>query len=242
MLKKVLFVALTAALFAVYESTHGQPRYVGVTVMAEPAQNVVADDVVAIESEDEQPTVTQELPCVISEFDPIMRKVGEEEGQDWRLMSAIAYHESRFIENLQSKQGARGIMQIRPVVARHFNVPLESIDDTETNIRLAGMLLAELDEMLHIPASTPTADRLSIILASYNAGIGHVMDARRLARMEGANPNSWEAVSHYLQLKAEPAYYELEAVHSGKFTGSRQTLGYVREVMSKYNHYCTIAS
>jgi membrane-bound lytic murein transglycosylase F len=171
-----------------------------------------------------------------------MREVGEEEGFDWRFMSAIAYSESRFIEDLKSSQGAMGIMQIRPVVARHFNVPVESINDTETNVRLAGMLLSELDTMLRIPNSTPAEDRLSIILASYNAGIGHVLDARRLARSEGANPNSWETIRHYLDLKADPAYYELDIVQSGRFTGSRQTVGYVNEVMRKYRQYCAIAS
>ena len=191
---------------------------------------------------DEQMAVTAELPCIISRFDSIMRKVGEEEGFDWRFMSAIAYSESRFIEDLKSSQGAMGIMQIRPVVARHFNVPVESINDTETNVRLAGMLLSELDTMLRIPSSTPAEDRLSIILASYNAGIGHVLDARRLARSEGANPNSWETIRHYLNLKADPAYYELDIVQSGRFTGSRQTEGYVREVMRKYNQYCALAS
>jgi membrane-bound lytic murein transglycosylase F len=186
----------------------------------------------------EQIAETVEMQCIISRFDPIMRRVGEEEGQDWRLMSAIAYSESRFIEDLKSSQGAMGIMQIRPVVARHFNVPVDAIDDTETNIRLAGMLLAEIDSMLRIPSSTPTEDRLSIILASYNAGIGHVLDARRLARSEGANPNSWSDVSRYLELKSNPDYYELDIVKSGKFTGSKQTNGYVREVMRKYNQYC----
>jgi membrane-bound lytic murein transglycosylase F len=170
-----------------------------------------------------------------------MRKVGAEEGQDWRLMSAIAYSESRFIENLVSKQGAKGIMQIRPVVARHFKMPVESISDTETNIRLAGMLLSELDDMLRMPSSTPEQDRLSIILASYNAGIGHVLDARRLARSEGANPNSWAVVSHYLQLKATPDYYQKELVKCGKFSGSGQTLSYVSQVMRKYNQYCAVA-
>lgn len=213
-----------------YESTLGQPqsfsREGNMTLEKADAESV------------EQIAETVEMQCIISRFDPIMRRVGEEEGQDWRLMSAIAYSESRFIEDLKSSQGAMGIMQIRPVVARHFNVPIDAIDDTETNIRLAGMLLAEIDSMLRIPSSTPTEDRLSIILASYNAGIGHVLDARRLARSEGANPNSWSDVSRYLELKSNPDYYELDIVKSGKFTGSKQTNGYVREVMRKYNQYC----
>jgi membrane-bound lytic murein transglycosylase F len=178
-----------------------------------------------------------ELPCVISRFDNIMRKVGSEEGQDWRLMSAIAYSESRFIENLKSSQGAKGIMQIRPIVARHFNVPVEKIDETETNIRLAGMLLSELDAMLRIPSSTPKEDRLSIILASYNGGVGHIADARRLAKVNGEDYNSWEVVARYLKQKADPSVYESDIVRHGKFTGSRQTEAYVRDVMKRYDIY-----
>lgn len=234
MLKRVSFVVLATALIAVYESSLGQ--------MTPSLTPTVAQAIEADRKGNAQITEMVELPCVISPFDNIMRKVGAEEGQDWRLMSAIAYSESRFIENLKSSQGAKGIMQIRPVVARHFNLPVDSINDTETNIRLAGMLLTELGDMLRLPASTPVEDRLSIILASYNAGIGHVLDARRLARAEGANPNSWRDVSHYLKLKADPAYYEREVVKSGKFTGSGQTLHYVHEVMGKYKHYCSIAS
>ena len=190
---------------------------------------------------DEQMAVTAELPCIISRFDPIMRRVGEEQGQDWRLMSAIAYSESRFIENLVSSQGAAGIMQIRPIVARHFNVPVEKLSDTETNIRLASMLLGELGRMLRIPAEVSSDDRMKLILASYNAGVGHVQDARRLALAEGANPNSWADVSRYLKLKADPTYYNKEEVHNGRFTGSGQTLSYVEEVMKKYYQYCKLA-
>ena len=226
---------LSVAALAFYESSVGNATTPVALPEAEPIVEEVAPTPVATPAE----TVEE---WVISRFDPIMQRVGEEEGQDWRLMSAIAYSESRFIENLVSSQGASGIMQIRPVVARHFNVPVDDIDDTETNIRLAGMLLTELADMLRIPAATPAEDRLSIILASYNAGIGHVLDARRLARAEGANPNSWGDVSRYLQLKADPAYYELDIVKSGKFTGSKQTLGYVSQVMRKYNQYCRIAS
>ena len=235
MLKKFLFVVLSSTTFVAYESTLGQSH-------SATLQSAVELDVDAAADSSEALAETAEQPCIISRFDPIMREVGEQEGFDWRFMSAIAYSESRFIENLKSSQGAMGIMQIRPVVARHFNVPVEDINDTETNVRLAGMLLSELDTMLRMPASTPMEDRLSIILASYNAGIGHVLDARRLARSEGANPNSWAAVRDYLVKKSDPAYYELDIVHSGRFTGSGQTLGYVNEVMRKYKQYCDIAS
>ena len=237
MLKKVPFVLFGIAALATVELLNGQPRVAAAPYIT---GAMTAADATADNNGNEQMAATAELPCIISRFDPIMRRVGEEEGQDWRLMSAIAYSESRFTENLVSSRGASGIMQIRPIVARHFNVPVEAIADTETNIRLASKLLTELGRMLRIPASTPEDDRLRIILAGYNAGVGHVLDARRLARAEGANPNSWESVSRYLKLKADPAYYTKSVVQNGKFSGSGQTLSYVDEVMRHYYKYCSL--
>lgn len=174
---------------------------------------------------------------IISSYDAMMRRIGEEEGQDWLLMSAIAYNESRFKEDLTSKQGAIGLMQIMPIVGRQFNVDKESIADPETNIRLAGKLLRQIEKTLKMSPSVPANDRISIILACYNGGIGHVCDARRLAKSNGENHNSWEVVARYLKMKADPTVYESELVRYGKFTGSRQTEAYVREVMHRYDIY-----
>lgn len=63
-----------------------------------------------------------EIAHTISVYDELIRSVSEEEGYDWRLMSAIAYHESRFSPDIVSKRGAAGLMQIMPAVARQFNV------------------------------------------------------------------------------------------------------------------------
>ena len=129
---------------------------------------------------------------VISIYDDMMQRISEEEGQDWRLLSAIAYSESRFMSHLVSKKGAIGLMQVMPIVGRQFNIDKEHLSDPETNIRLAGKLLTTIDSMLKMSSSTPENDRMSIILACYNGGIGHVSDARRLAKSNGENPNSWE--------------------------------------------------
>lgn len=178
---------------------------------------------------------------VISAYDRLIRRISEEEGHDWRLMSAIAYHESRFTPDITSRSGAQGLMQIMPSVARHFDVPAERIADPETNVWLANKLLSEIMSTLRLPAATPERDRMSIVLASYNGGIGHVSDARRLARYHGENPNSWEVVARYLELKSQPEYYENEVVKCGRFTGGRQTLAYVDDVMGRYDKYCGMA-
>ena len=178
---------------------------------------------------------------VISAYDNLIRRISEEEGHDWRLMSAIAYHESRFMPDLTSRSGACGLMQIMPSVARHFEIPTERIADPATNIWLANKLMTEIQSTLRLPEGAPEKDRMSIVLASYNGGIGHVSDARRLARVHGEDPNSWEVVARYLTLKAEPEYYENEVVKCGRFTGSRQTLAYVDDVLGRYDKYCRIA-
>lgn len=178
---------------------------------------------------------------LISEYDNMIRNISEKEGNDWRLMSAIAYHESRFKSELVSPRGARGLMQIMPVVARQFEVPAESISDPVTNIWLANKLMTKIMCTLRLPSETPEADRMSIVLACYNGGIGHVNDARRLARLHGENPNSWDVVARYLELKSDPQYYEHEAVKCGRFTGSRQTTAYVRNVIGRYDKYRRIA-
>lgn len=183
----------------------------------------------------------RERECVISPYDPLIRNVSEQAGNDWRLLSAIAYHESRFTPDIVSRRGARGLMQIMPVVARQFNVPADEVLDPETNVWLANQLLNRIDKILRLPAGVPFRDRMSLILASYNGGIGHVTDARRLARQHGENPDSWDVVSRYLRLKAEPEYYQSEVVRNGRFTGSRQTLAYVRDVMGRYDKYCRLA-
>ncbi len=175
---------------------------------------------------------------VISAYDDLIRCISEQEGNDWRLMSAIAYHESRFTPDIVSPRGARGLMQIMPSVARQFVVPVERIGDVETNIYLANRLLSEIRRSLRLPAGIAERDRMRFLLAAYNGGIGHVRDARRLAAAYGDDPDSWEAVARYLRLKAAPEYYEHEAVRCGRFTGGEQTLAYVRDVMGRYDKYC----
>lgn len=177
----------------------------------------------------------------ISAYDNLIRNISERAGHDWRLLSAIAYHESRFTPDIVSHRGARGLMQIMPAVARQFDVTGEAISDPETNVWLANQVICKISASLRLPKGVSEKERTSIILASYNGGIGHVNDARRLARLHGEDPNSWSVVSRYLQLKAEPEYYENEVVKCGKFTGSRQTLAYVDDVMKRYDRYCRIA-
>ena len=177
----------------------------------------------------------------ISQYDDVIRAVAEREGFDWRFLSAIAYHESRFKPHVVSSRNAVGIMQITPVVARNFNISCEHVADTETNIMLAVKLLKNIEQNIQLPATTTHKDRMSIVLACYNAGIGHITDARSLAEKHGHDANCWKDISHFLQLKSRPEYYRDEVVRNGIFRGSRQTLAFVHNVMGRYDNYCLFA-
>ncbi|MFI3282139.1 MAG: transglycosylase SLT domain-containing protein [Rikenellaceae bacterium] len=179
------------------------------------------------------------LQSTISSYDPIFKEVCREHGNDWRFMSAMAYHESRFTPDITSRQGAQGMMQIMPNVAKFFNVEKEDLTNVETNIMVANLLVNRIDKMLKLPSSTPERDRMGMILASYNGGIGYVLNARTLARRNGEDANSWDVVAKYLALMKDSQFATSNNVRH--FRGVGQTLAYVDNVIGHYNHYCQIA-
>ncbi len=173
----------------------------------------------------------------ISVYDKIIKRVSEESGHDWRFISAIAYNESRFNARITSRAGAQGLMQVMPEVARRMGDGNVDLMTPEHNVMMGIKILDKIQSSLKFPKGTSDTDRYSIVLACYNAGIGHVMDARRLAEKYGSNPNSWEDVSFYLCQKSSPEYANDEVVKCGKIRG-RETLAFVDNVISKYRTYC----
>jgi len=75
------------------------------------------------------------------------------------------------------------------------------------------------------------------VLASYNAGIAHVYDARRLAEKNNKDPNIWdENVDYYLLNKSKPEFYRDSIVKYGYCRGE-ETYNFVSEIFERYEHY-----
>ncbi|MCC8089787.1 MAG: transglycosylase SLT domain-containing protein [Rikenellaceae bacterium] len=178
----------------------------------------------------------------ISKFDNIIKRIAEQEKMDWRLISAIAYQESKFNPDAVSNKGACGLMQVMPKVAEQFNYCPDDLLDVETNITVAVQLLKTIEKSIIFDNNTDIDNKISIILACYNCGIGHVLDARRLATKYGENPNNWKNVKKYLALKSNAEIIADEAVRSGRFNGIKETSAFVSNVRDKYASYCQIAS
>lgn len=170
----------------------------------------------------------------ITPYDNLFKKYAGQINWDWRLLAAIAYVESRFDPNVTSWVGAKGIMQIMPSTARAFNIAPEALLNNETSIKTAVKIINSLNETLKskIPDNE---ERLKFILAAYNAGPAHILDAIVIARKTGLSPQIWQQnVEKALLLKTHPEHYNDPQVKYGYFRGS-QTVQYVNEVFTFYN-------
>ena len=101
----------------------------------------------------------------------------------------------------------------------------------------AVKLIKKIESTLRFGNSTSDEDRIQIVLACYNAGTGHILDARRLAVKQGVNHNSWAQLREYVVLKGTPEWVDDEAVRNGAFNGT-ETVQFVDKVMVQYSKYC----
>lgn len=170
----------------------------------------------------------------ISPYDHLFKKYAPQLGWDWRLLASLGFVESRFDNNVTSWAGARGIMQVMPSTARAQGVDPAALADPETSIRVAVKILQSLDRTF--ARYVPDAEaRRPFVLAAYNAGGAHIIDAIAIAGKTGHNPQIWAAnVEQALLLKAQPEHYNDPAVRFGYFRG-RQTVAHVDQVMTFYH-------
>lgn len=167
-------------------------------------------------------------------YEALIRGVATDKRYDWRLVSSIVYQESRFNPEASSWAGAMGLMQLMPETAARFGV--YDISDPEQNIRAGYDFLLWLDKRLVANVADPR-ERVKFVLAAYNVGLGHIMDAIRLAQKFGREPQVWEGnVETALLLKANPAYYSDPVVKFG-FSRGTETVAYVHNVMERYANY-----
>lgn len=153
-------------------------------------------------------------PKHISPYDNLIKKVAGKMGWDWRLLASIIYQESRFKEDLESSRGAYGPMQLMPVIMDYYDVDTSS--SIEEHLEAGGKLLLSLEKGL--PESiADSLERQKFVLASYNAGLGGISEARKTAKKKGKNPDVWDDnVECYVK---------------------RQTQLFVKNVLKRYSHY-----
>ena len=172
----------------------------------------------------------------LSPYDHHFRSVADNLGWDWKLLAAIAFTESRFDSTATSGVGAQGVMQVMPSTMQRLGIPDSLHLDTRTNIEAAGRLLADLDHLYRRIGDFD--ERCNFILASYNAGLGHIGDAMNLAEKYGRPRYVWHnPVDSLLILKGEPEYYTDSVCRNGSFNDWKQTLSFVKKVKRTWGRY-----
>jgi len=170
----------------------------------------------------------------ISAYDKIIQKHAQEINWDWRLLAALIYKESRFDPSAKSWTGATGLMQLLPAIGREYGA--QNLDDPKQNIEAGVRYLQWLEDYWDKYIDDWNV-RLKFILASYNVGIGHVEDARRLAEKYGRNPDKWDNnVAYYMLRLSDQKFFSQDVVEFGYCRGI-EPYKYVEEILNIYSQY-----
>lgn len=171
----------------------------------------------------------------ISPYDHYFKKFADEINWDWRLLAALAFHESRFDSAQVSRMGASGLMQLMPRTAANFGLERANILNPEKNIEAGVQYIKSLNMTFRKIENKD--ERIKFILASYNSGPAHVFDAIALTQKYGKNPQIWfNNVEYYFEKKNDPDFYNDPVVKYGKIRG-RETLSFVPNVLNTYERY-----
>lgn len=169
----------------------------------------------------------------ISKYDDLIKKGAEKLGWDWRLLAALIYQESKFISNNESWAGARGLMQLMPETAKRFGAA--NPDDPKQSIKAGVNYLRHLDKYWAKNITDPD-ERLKFVLASYNAGLTHIIDARGLTKKYDKNTVVWSEVEYFMLKKSDPEYYRDPVVAAG-YCKCEEPVNYVKNVLACFEEY-----
>ena len=81
----------------------------------------------------------------LSPYDDFFKKYAAEIDWDWKLLAAIAFHESGFDSAQVSRKGASGLMQLMPRTAANFGLSGATITNPEKNIEAGVQYIKSLN-------------------------------------------------------------------------------------------------
>ncbi len=167
----------------------------------------------------------------LSPYDGLVSELAKRYGFDWRLIVAQMYQESRFDPEARSWAGATGLMQVMPATGQELGAG--DLEDPRVSVDTGLRYLRWLWE--RFPNRLDYDEHMWFALASYNAGHGHVRDARRLAADLELDPDVWFGNAELAMLKlAEPEFHN-RARHG--YVRGAEPVAYVRLIRERYRAY-----
>ena len=141
---------------------------------------------------------------ILPKYKNDFKKAAAKYNLDWELLAAQAYQESHWRANAKSPTGVRGIMMLTQTTAKEMGVKRRT--DPKQSIKGGARYFSKL--LKRIPESVSEPDRTWFALAAYNVGMGHLYDARTLARRLNKDPDRWHDLSEVLPLLSRKQYYK----------------------------------
>ena len=173
----------------------------------------------------------------ISEYDSYFKKYSGDLEWDWKMLASVAYQESRFNPNAKSWAGAVGLMQLMPSTAKKLGTDSLSMRKPDVSVKTAAIYLKRVDNIFNFIEDKN--ERTKFVLASYNAGVGHIRDAMALAEKNGKSPTKWEDVKFFVLLKSKPEFFNDPVVRHGYLRGE-EVYNFVEEIMVRYQEYVDV--
>ena len=147
-------------------------------------------------------TFAKHIQKRLPQWEKAFRENAKQFELDWLLLVAMGYQESHWNPNARSYTGVRGLMMLTQNTAKELGV--EDRTDLLQSIFGGAKYLKKL--IKRIPKQIKYPDRVWMALASYNVGYGHLLDARKLTKQQGGNPDLWKDVEKRLPLLSQKYY------------------------------------
>ena len=119
----------------------------------------------------------------------IFQQYGDQYKIDWLLMTAQGYQESKLDQNVKSRVGAVGVMQLMPATGKELKVG--DIHNLNNNINGGVKYVRYLIEKYYANEPMTELDKVLFAFAAYNAGPSKIQQMRLEAAKRGLDPNIW---------------------------------------------------
>ena len=121
----------------------------------------------------------------------LFRHYGDQYSFPYLLLAAQAYQESGLKQNLKSRAGAVGVMQIKPSTAANDPIRIMGVQKLNHNIEAGAKYMRYMVEQYYAKEPMDDVTKGLFAIASYNAGPAKIQKLRKEAAQRGYDPNLW---------------------------------------------------
>ena len=145
-------------------------------------------------------SISKQLP----KYKQYFQEAAQKHDLPWTLLAAQSYQESHWRSRAKSPTGVRGMMMLTLDTAREMGI--ENRINAKNSIFGGAKYIQKLNQ--RIPEDVDEPDRTWFALAAYNVGMGHIYDARALAKELNKDPTKWHDLIDVLPLLSQKKYYK----------------------------------